>query len=117
MVTQDRERREYAAYALEQVRAVASVGKVGFASRRVSQDIANLGYSLDQVCECLAALEACHFHESVRRDQSEAWVDVYLMHWSLDQGKTDPLYIKFKLVNGALVLTLISFHLEHGHGF
>jgi len=103
--------RDYPGYALERVHELASRQAVQYQRPgRVETDIDNLGYTLDDVCACLRALESEDFRESVQYTPGKRWHDVYRLRWRSRDGATDPLYIQFHLGHDCLVLILCSFH-------
>lgn len=113
MVNEGKESQDYAQYLLDEIRALAANQRVDYASTRVTQDVANLGYSLQEVCRCLESLQPQHFSHSERySDTSRFWNDVYLCFWGAGTSDPDRLYIKLRLKTSATGILLISFHLE-----
>lgn len=110
MVSQPPERRDFPGYALDHVKSLAEKGKIQYASRRVQLDVANLEYGFDDVCDCIAALQAKHFVHSERYGDDTRWYDVYQIHWRRPTGPPDSLYVKFRLGRNCIVIDLCSFH-------
>jgi hypothetical protein len=110
MVNPPPERRSDPAYALAQIQALARDEKVRYESWRVQCDVANLGYDLGEVCDCLQALHSDDFRHAERYDGMRHWLDVYALAWRSSQGARDDLYIKLRLTDGCLVVSLHSFH-------
>lgn len=101
-------------YPLEEIHAAALAERIWFQGR-TDLDAANLGYMLPDVCECLLALDAAHFHATEFYPGKKPY-DVYRIRHRREKGGTlDPLYIKLWLAadaaSGSAVL-LISFHRE-----
>lgn len=99
-------------YSLTRIKELAAKSKVIYGSRDVQRDIANLSYSLSDVCDCLCTLEDRHYIESIRYEKASVWLDVYLCAWQLPDQQRDPLYIKLKLNNDCIMIVLASFHRE-----
>lgn len=112
MVTQWMETRDRRECALDHIRELAAAEAVHFASSRVQRDTANLKYSLQAVCKCLATLTDGNFKHSVRYSESGPWMDVYLVRYRGPTDQDDPLYIKFSMTRNCLCVVLHSFHLE-----
>lgn len=89
MVDQDKERRDYAAYALPHVKELANSGKVNYVSWHIEQDVNNLGYSAGDVHQCIANLETSHFQHSERPIGRKRWQDVYHCRWLVKSGCAD----------------------------
>jgi len=102
-------------YSLEAVRRLASEQKVSYGSRDVIRDTENFGYSLDDVCNCLASLQEDDYHESVDYGDKRGWLDVYKCSWPAPvapESRIDNLYVKFKLNRDCILIVLASFHPE-----
>lgn len=110
MVTRDKERRSYPAYSLQHVKELAAKEKVDYRSWRVEADVANLGYTLGEVCQCIVHLDAAHFDHSELPDGHARWQDVYHCRWANSQGAIDDLYLKLMLTQSTLSIVLCSFH-------
>src|SRR5690606_19356470 len=67
-------------FSLEAVHRLARFKQVEFASSRVHNQLDGLGYSVEDVCDCLQALEEKHFSKSITYDAG-GWMDVYLRQW------------------------------------
>lgn len=113
MVTNaDVQERQSAEYSLRRVIELARSSSVRFASTRVQNDIANIDYGIDDVCNCLSSLTEEHFINAVKYPDSRRWLDVYRIKWQLPGRDYDDLYIKLSLDNNCLVIELRSFHLS-----
>lgn len=110
MVTSFTEERDYPRYDLRQIHALAASQRVIYANRSVRRDAANLGYGLEDVCECLQKLKSNDFRHSGRYDRPR-WYDVYRTRFTSRVGYVDDLYIKLSLSDHCLVIDLFSFHL------
>ena len=110
MVSDEKERRDFPAYALARVRELAVAQAVIYRSWRVEADVANLEYSLEDVCHCIAALEERSFRHSERPVGDQFWQDVYLARWQARPEFVDDLYIKFMLNRSVITVVLCSFH-------
>lgn len=111
MVTPDKDRRSYPAYALNRVKELATKEKVNYRSWRVETDVINLGYALGDVCRCIASLDAAlHFDHSELPAGQTRWQDVYHCRWSNSAGEVDDLYLKLMLTQSTITVELCSFH-------
>lgn len=110
MVTQPPERKADADYSLARVHELAHRESVHYAGTRVQVDVANLGYSLEEVCICLSSLRPIDFSHSERYTPRGVWHDVYKLSWGLPGRVPDNLYVKFRMDDGVLVIELCSFH-------
>ena len=101
-------------YDLNQVRVAALAEKVEFRGRNVGRDIANLGYDLSDVINCLIGLSEADFHKTHKYENGDI-DDAYRFEYKkqLVCGDiADSLYIKFCLFNDCLEIDLASFHLN-----
>jgi len=102
-------------YDLEEVRQAALAYKIDYRGRKVQRDIANMGYQLRDVAQCLAQLRESDFSKSIDYGKGQAIDDVYIVTYPKPNSENiefDPLYIKFCLINGSLSIELASFHLN-----
>lgn len=99
-------------YALGRIVAAARAGRVVFAGRRLQIDIAQLGYTLDDVHECLATLRP-EDHRGVFEADGVLF-DVYLPGFHGPHGGIDELYVKLTERSEATLpqVVLASFHLQ-----
>ena len=111
MVSDTEERRDNRAYALERIKELAERKKVMYLSSRVTRHVENLGFSPDDVCDCIASLQSENYRSTVRYDGGP-WLDEYLISYTGPTGHTDDLYIKLKLKRGCVIIQLASFHPE-----
>lgn len=108
------EKRTTPEYSLARVRELAEKGMVSYASSRVEHNVFELGYSPEDVHDCLASLESVHFKESILYPSRSFWMDVYLRPFvsiSAPRGQIDDLYVKFSLNRDLIVIHLHSFHI------
>jgi hypothetical protein len=105
------QKRSSAEYSLNRVIELAQSQSIRYASTKVQNDIANLEYGVDDVCECLSSLTDKHFINAEKYPESPRWMDVYLIKWRLSGNDYDELYIKLSLDHNCLVIELRSFHL------
>lgn len=114
MVTDDvYGRRQKLEYSLPRVRELAREKQIVYVSRKVQRDISNLGYTMDDVCTCLASLQDGDYRESLQYAENSPWLDVYRKLWSgCDTGQLEPdsLYIKLKLNRDCTTVVIMSFH-------
>jgi len=101
--------RDYPSFSLEQVKELARRGAIAY-TPTVQRDMANLNYGNGDVCECLLMLQSGHFKNSVWYDNHNSWFDVYHISVKSQEGFIDDLYIKLRLANGCMVVSIISFH-------
>jgi len=96
-------------YDLQDIREKAKTDSINY-SKKAEQDIINLGYSREDVCNCLCSLTEEHFKETVEyiNNGMPILFDVYLITFSKSSDVNDNLYIKLKFRGW---VTLQSFHL------
>jgi len=101
-----------AEYDLEQVKAAAQSLDIEYRGRKVSRDIANLGYDMNDVSSCLCQLRSSDFRKTHSYGKQPP-DDEYICRYKKDpeEDEYDQLYVKFCLVDGYLVIDLASFHL------
>lgn len=99
-------------YDLGKVKAAAQGSNIEYRGRKVSRDIANLGYTLEDVANCLCQLAPSDFRKS-HTYQNQPPDDEYRCTYfpSSDAETADDLYIKFCVVDDVLIIDLASFHL------
>lgn len=98
-------------YPLEEVREAARQGKVGYL-RQPQRHIAELGYSLEDVHNCLATLQVDDFDHSEPYEH-HCECDVYLRGYRGPSGAIDNLYIKLRVPRARVPqVILVSFHLQ-----
>ncbi len=99
-------------YNLDDVRNAVRNGHIEYRGRKVRQDIDNLGYELTDVVACLMSLTCSDFYKSYRYDNGDI-DDAYCTNFTpYDSTESDPIYIKFALINNCLIIDLASFHLK-----
>lgn len=98
-------------YDLEDVRQAAKSCRIQYHGRRVGVDIAELGYQLGDVAQCLAALTADEFHKT--HVWNDLAFDAYITRFARPgaEDEVDELYVKFALLDDCLMIHLGSFHL------
>jgi hypothetical protein len=98
------------AYSLDDIRALAEQHRIRYEGRKVYRDIANLGYTLDDVARCIAGLRIEHFRETVVFEN--ATFDVYLKNFHRSQDlPPDRIFMKLRLLDsGELEVGIGSFH-------
>ncbi|MFT7683321.1 MAG: hypothetical protein ACI935_002812 [Moritella dasanensis] len=103
-----------AEYDLEQVKAAAQSLGIEYRGRKVSRDIANLGYDINDVSSCLCQLRSCDFRKT-HTYENQPPDDEYICRYKKDpeeyEYEYDELYVKFCLIDGYLIIDLASFHL------
>lgn len=112
MVNPNAERRNFPAYSLSGVRALAGRGKVRYESRRVYRHVEDLQFQLDDVCRCLQTLRETDFSHSERYEDDTRWRDVYKTRFAGPDGQIHDLYVKFLLNPSCILILLNSFHPE-----
>lgn len=103
-----------ACYNLDEVRKLAKQGAVEYMGRTANRDAAELGYSLNDVIRCLAALTEDEFSKSLEYGAGLKH-DVYITKFPRPNGEEDEideLYVKFVLINNMLTISIASFHLQ-----
>lgn len=102
-------------YDLKDVRQAALAYRIEYRGRKVQRDVANLGYQLCDVAECLAQLRESDFSKSIDYGNEQPIDDVYIVTYPLPNSENiefDQLYVKFCLMNDSLSIELASFHLS-----
>jgi len=82
----------------------------------VARDVRNLGYELKDLSDCLSRLQESDFRKTHRYADSLSMDDYVIRYRKMNKNQEDfpldELYIKFCLVDGNLVIELVSFHLS-----
>lgn len=88
-------------YNLVQVKAAAKNLDIEYRGRKVSRDIANLGYDIHDVSACLCQLSVIDFRKTHSYENHPS-DDEYVCHFKKDpeEDEYDELYVKFCLVDG-----------------
>lgn len=100
-------------YDLDKVREIAKRKDIEYRGWKVRLDIANLGYNLNDVADCIAGLTSGNFHKSKKYESGQV-DDIYKCIYertSNENSVKDELYIKLSLCNNCLSIDLGSFHL------
>lgn len=102
-----------AKYDLGKVKAAAQNLNIEYRGRKVSRDIANLGYELNDVASCLCQLSSSEFRKTHTYSDAPP-DDEYICFFKKepDGEQIDHLYVKFCLIDECLILDLASFHLS-----
>jgi hypothetical protein len=103
-----------ATFDLEAIRNAALQKNIRYKGRKVSQDVTNLGYTLDDVSDCISALTTNDFKKTESYFESEAIFDVYIKNFQRKEQSPDRIYMKLRLLEGEVQVDLIeigSFHL------
>ncbi len=100
---------------LEAIRNAALQKNIRYKGRKVSQDVTNLGYTLEDVSDCISALTTNDFKKTESYSESEAVFDVYIKNFQRKEQPSDRIYMKLRLLEGGGVqvdqVELGSFHL------
>jgi hypothetical protein len=101
-------------YSLEKIIAAAKAGQIIYGGRNVNRDIANLGYTLNEVADCIMQLQPEHHQKIWVNDNNTIVFDVYIIEFSPRRdGQIDSIYMKLRLMdNGQINVGLGSFHLS-----
>lgn len=103
-------------YDLTIIKRLANLKSITYRSRKVGNDIANLGYDLNEVSNCIMKLTEGDFVKTYDREE-RSHDDEYRYcnvryNEELDENSNDDLYIKFCLTGDYLEIDLGSFHLR-----
>ena len=99
-------------YDLKFVKTAVTNSKIEYRGWLVQRDIANLGYKLEDVCDCLLTLREDDFDKTHYYEDGVPPDDSYIFHHTKQYSeRKDELYIKFCLLNEFLILEIGSFHL------
>jgi len=102
-------------YSLDKVKSV-SLRKISF-SKAAARDIDNLGYTDQDVKDCIDGLQESNFVKQVVYDYGVA--DVYFYCHELEpiddisDPTCDELYLKFEMLEEETEIYFLSFHLKH----
>ncbi|MEQ1739115.1 MAG: type II toxin-antitoxin system MqsR family toxin [Methyloglobulus sp.] len=100
-------------YSLEKIIAAANAQQIIYGGRKVNSDIANLGYTLDEVARCISQLKPEHYRKTHKFEDNSTVYDDYVIEFSPQEEKPDSIYIKLRLLeNGEVQIGLGSFHLS-----
>lgn len=106
------QKRDSAEYSLTRIIELAGLSSVRYASTKVQNDTENMGYGIEEVCNCISNLTDEHFSNAEKYPDRRQWFDVYKIKWPIPGKDYDDLYIKLSLDNDCLVIELRSFHLS-----
>jgi hypothetical protein len=112
MVNEQAQHRTFPSYSLDRIHELARFRHVEYGSSRVTVDVENLGYSIDDICRCLEILQPGHFSHAERYGETDKWLDIYRCTYPSPSGALDNLYIKLKLFKSCVSVVLHSFHRE-----
>ena len=110
--TERKERRNEAEYSLDGIRRLAGFKQIELRGRRLRRHLGELGYELDDLCDCLVSLQKHHFSHSERYHNYRRWHDVYKMRHAGKDGVSHDMYIQLRLDRDCIVIELCSFHPE-----
>ncbi|MFI3119713.1 MAG: type II toxin-antitoxin system MqsR family toxin [Methylococcaceae bacterium] len=96
---------------LDKIRAAAAQHHIRYKGLKVSKDIRNLGYTLEEVSTCIISLTPADFQKTIEYPDQSAH-DVYIKNVTQEE-RTDRIYMKLRLLeNGEIQIVEIgSFHL------
>ncbi|WP_083234932.1 type II toxin-antitoxin system MqsR family toxin [Candidatus Marithrix sp. Canyon 246] len=100
-----------AEYKLKDVKAAAQQLNIEYRGRKVFRDIANLGYELKDIADCLSKLTPNEYRKTHHYDKCPPDDEYICSYIKADDDKVDELYVKFCLIDDCLVIDLASFHL------
>ena len=100
------------AYSLDDIRHATKQGKLRYDGRKVNADIRNLGYTADDVKQCIFRLTSRQFSKSL--DYGNIVYDIYISDYQKnDEASIDQIYLKLRLLeNGEIQVCIGSFHLS-----
>ncbi len=102
----------YPCYSLDTIRQSAKKNNFKYDGRNVDRDIRNLGYTGEDVKNCISNLTTHQFNKSIHYENSI--YDAYIIDYKkTDDTSIDRIYMKLRLLpNGELQIVGIgSFHL------
>lgn len=100
-------------YSLEKIIVAAKAELIIYGGRKVNSDIANLGYTLNEVARCISQLQPENYQKTLDYDDKGKVFDAYKINFSPQEEQTDSIYIKLRLLeNGEVQIGLGSFHLS-----
>jgi hypothetical protein len=98
-------------YLLEKIIDAAKCKEIIYGGRKVSTDISNLCYTLDDVSDCISKLELRHFEKTI--EYPNGFFDVYQIEYiPKSKEEADNIYLKLRLLqNDKIQVSIGSFHL------
>ena len=100
---------------LEAIRNAALQKNIRYKGRKVSRDITNLGYTLDDVSDCICALTTNDFKKTESYLEPEAVFDVYIKNFQQKEQSPDRIYMKLRLLEDGGIqvdqIEISSFHI------
>ncbi|WP_161785136.1 type II toxin-antitoxin system MqsR family toxin [Aeromonas hydrophila] len=103
-----------AEYQLADIRQAAQKLQIEYRGLRVQRDVANLGYELQDVADCICNLTERDFRKSHFYEDGRPPDDDYICQYkkTVDgEEHVETLYVKFCFINDHLLIDLGSFHL------
>ncbi len=104
-----------APFNLDAIRNAALRKNIRYKGRKVSRDVTNLGYTLDDVSNCISALTTIDFNKTESYLESETVFDVYIKNFQRKEQPADRIYMKLRLLEGGGIqvdqVEIGSFHL------
>jgi hypothetical protein len=98
-------------YLLEKIVDAAKCKDIIYGGRKVSIDINNLCYTLDDVADCISKLQLQHFEKTIQ--YSNVFFDIYQIEYApKSREEADNIYLKLRLLhNDKIQVSIGSFHL------
>ena len=100
---------------LEAIRSAALQKNIRYKGRKVSRDISNLGYTLDDVSNCISMLTIKDFDKTISYLGDGETFDVYIKNFQRKEHPPDKIYMKLRLLAGGGIqvdqVVIGSFHL------
>jgi len=101
-----------AEYELKDVKVAARQLNIEYRGRKVFRDVANLGYELKEVADCLSKLTPNEYRKTHHYDNSPPDDEYICSYVKAEDEKMDELYVKFCLIDDRSLIDLASFHLS-----
>jgi len=102
-------------YNLDSIRKAAAQKSIRY-GRKVSNDIANLDYTLEDVLDCICKLTEADFEKLFFYSDTKTILDGYRTKYQRKEQPLDELYIKLRLLDDGEIridtIYLGSFHLS-----
>ncbi len=102
-------------YSLDKIIDAAKKQNIIYGGRKVNRDISNLGYTLNEVAQCITQLQSHHYQKTLEfsNENIKEIFDVYIIKFLICDEKQDTIYIKLRLLeSGQIYIKLGSFHLS-----
>lgn len=103
-------------YNLDSIREAATQQNIRYKGRRVNTQITELGYTLDDVSDCISSLTISNFSKTIHFPDSGEVFDVYLKRCQREEELPALIYIKLRLLETGEIqinqIELASFHVS-----